>query len=185
MNRDTKTKTIDDIFNRFSVQGHRHYGEEVTELEHALQAAWLASLDSEPPSLVAACLLHDFGHLLHDLGERIADIGIDARHEEIGADKLSASFPAAVVEPIRLHVAAKRYLCRHDTSYLESISDASRLSLTLQGGPMTEKESIRFEGSEFYREAIRLRRYDDAAKIQNQPTPQLETYRAVLESLLI
>ena len=103
----------------------------------------------------------------------------------IGAASLASSFPAAVVEPIRLHVAAKRYLCQQDESYFKSLSAASRQSLALQGGPMTEAEIIEFEELEYHQEAIRLRHYDDRAKIQHLVVPPLETYRTMLESLRI
>ncbi len=185
MNKITIILSVDDIFNRLLTFGHRQYGEEVTELEHALQSAMLANDCGEPHALVAACLLHDYGHLLHDLGEEIAGTGIDARHEMIGAASLASSFPAAVVEPIRLHVAAKRYLYQQDESYFKSLSAASRQSLALQGGPMTEAEIIEFEELEYHQEAIRLRHYDDRAKIQHLVVPPLETYRTMLESLRI
>ncbi|MFM8358690.1 MAG: HD domain-containing protein, partial [Verrucomicrobiota bacterium] len=107
----TSFPTIAQILEVFQERGHRRYGEHVTELQHALQCASMAQDAGEAPEIVGACLLHDFGHLLHDLGEDIAERGIDARHEHVGANRLAAVFVAEVVEPIRMHADAKRYLC--------------------------------------------------------------------------
>ncbi len=181
----SQEKIVEEIFTLFAARGGRQYGEEVTELEHALQCAMMATQRGEPEALVAACLLHDYGHLLHDFGEDIADRGIDARHEELGAARLARSFPPEVVEPIRLHVEAKRYLCRRRPEYVQGLSEASQLSLRLQGGTMTEEEAMAFERHPHGESAIRLRRYDDAAKIRGLVTPPLESYRSLLESLAI
>ena len=184
MNEAAIESIIDELFDLYHQHGHRHYGEEVTELEHALQAAMLAERGGEAPALIAACLLHDCGHLLHDLGEEVAASGVDAAHERRGAALLSNHFPPAVFEPIRLHVAAKRYLCHRLPRYHAGLSAASRLSLDLQGGPMTVREAAEFELSPHYRRAIQLRRYDDAAKIAGALTPVLESYRPLLRSLI-
>jgi phosphonate degradation associated HDIG domain protein len=175
---------IDHIFACFAAKGHLAYGESVTEQEHALQAAAFAEQDGQPPAMIVACLLHDFGHLCHDLGERIADEGIDARHEDIGARALAAWFPPEVVEPGRLHVAAKRYLCAVDTAYREALSPASEQSLQLQGGPMTPGEVAAFEAEPYFRDAITLRHYDDLGKVPDMETPPLEHYRPLLGKLL-
>ena len=114
-----------------------YIGEPVSMTEHMLQAAQAAELDGASPTLVAAALLHDFGHLIHDLPEDSAEHGIDTRHKDVGADYLARHFVPAVVEPTRLHVAAKRYLCAVDPAYLANLSPASILSLKLQGGPYT------------------------------------------------
>ena len=102
---------IDEIFAAFQARGDQTYGERVNMQEHMLQSAWFAEQAGASPTLIAAALLHDVGHLIHNLGEDIADQGIDAIHEEVGARYLAAHFIPAVVEPGRLHVAAKRYLC--------------------------------------------------------------------------
>lgn len=175
---------IDELFERYQKFGHRSYGEEVTELEHALQTALLAREHGEDPAPIAAALLHDCGHLLHNFGENIADAGVDAVHEQIGADFLSTHFPAAVSEPVRLHVAAKRYLCHAEPNYLAGLSAASQLSLSLQGGPMTSTEARSFESHPYFQSAVRLRRYDDAAKMIQVSTPGLESFRSLLVALL-
>lgn len=175
---------IDDIFKLFNERGHRQYGEDVTELQHALQCAMFAARAGEPDSVVAACLLHDYGHLLHNLGEDIAEQGLDAQHEELGSDHLALYFPPKIVTPIRLHVTAKRYLCWQQPDYFNGLSEASQLSLQLQGGAMMEEEANAFEQNPHSDAAIRLRRYDDAGKIKDLATPELEAYRSLLESFV-
>lgn len=163
--------------------GQAYFGEPVSQLEHALQAAWFATRSKAAPSLVAAALLHDIGHLLHHLPEDVADEGVDTRHEEAGYDWLLLRFGPAVAEPVRLHVAAKRYLCAVDPSYPAQLSPVSVQSLALQGGPFTEGQAREFERLPYYREAVQLRRWDDAAKQSGVGVPDLEEYRALLETL--
>src|SRR5262245_61942543 len=103
---------IDRLFALFHERGvGAYFGEAVTETEHALQCACLAEQAGAAPELVAAALLHDVGHLMHGLGEDVADRGIDGRHEAVGAAWLGRHFGPTVAVPVRLHVAAKRYLC--------------------------------------------------------------------------
>lgn len=174
---------MQEIFEAFASQGDQLYiGEPVSMTEHMLQAAYSAEMDGAGPTLVAAALLHDFGHLIHDLPEDAAEHGLDTRHEEVGAAYLSRYFVPAVVEPTRMHVAAKRYLCAVDPTYLGTLSPASILSLKLQGGPYTPDEARAFEALPFAAEAARLRRYDDAAKIAGGWTPGLDHYRPSLEA---
>jgi phosphonate degradation associated HDIG domain protein len=149
----------------------------VSQTEHALQAADLAAQEGASNALVVAALLHDVGHLLHTEGEDVADRGVDARHEEAGEAWLLESFGPDVTEPVRLHVAAKRYLCAVDPDYLATLSPASVRSLELQGGPMTPDEIARFERNPYCGDAVRLRRWDDAAKVPGLGVPGLDTYR--------
>ncbi len=141
-----------------------YFGEPVSQLEHALQTAMQAEAAGAPDTLIVAALLHDIGHLIHQLPEDIADHGLDAGHEQIGVTWLTRRFPAAVVEPVRLHVAAKRYLCATDAGYRQQLFPASIQSLKLQGGPMSEKERGEFAALSFAREPVRLRRWDETAK---------------------
>ena len=159
-----------------------YFGEEVSQREHALQSALMAQRDGAPDSLVVAALLHDVGHLVHRGPEDLADLGIDARHEEIGARWLSRFFAEEITEPIRLHVAAKRYLCAHDPQYSSSLSEASRQSLRLQGGPFDEEESRRFLRLPYAEEAARLRRWDEAAKVRGLTLPAVASFRALVAS---
>jgi len=156
----------------------------VTVSEHMLQAAAFATRDEAPPELVAAALLHDYGHLVHDMPEDSAEHGVDTRHEELGFVFLERWFPAEVTEPIRLHVSAKRYLVAVDPAYRDELSPASLLSLGLQGGPMSPAEVAVFEAGPHADAACRLRRWDDAGKEPELTVPPLESYRELLESLL-
>jgi predicted HD phosphohydrolase len=163
--------------------GSAYFGEPVTVLEHSLQAAHFLRKGGGVDTLVAAGLLHDAGHLMHAEGEDAAQRGLDTRHEELGAAALAGHFPAATLDPIRMHVAAKRYLCFAEPGYLERLSPASIESLALQGGPMHAADAEIFLALPFAREAVLLRRADDAAKVQGLAVPPLETYRSLLMSL--
>ncbi len=163
--------------------GESYFGEPVTVLEHCLQAAFFASKAASADTQVAAALLHDVGHLLHLGGEDIADQGIDTRHEELADRMLAAHLPEAVTEPIRLHVAAKRYLCFADPAYLDALSPSSVLSLGLQGGPMSEDEAKEFLALPFAREAVALRHWDDEAKIAYLQVPEIGSYLPLLRTL--
>lgn len=144
---------------------------DVTQRQHALQAAWLAEQEAAGDALVAAALLHDVGHLVHDLGENPAEAGVDDRHEERGDAWLARHFGPEVTEPVRLHVAAKRYLCAVEAEYFAKLSKDSVLSLALQGGPMSPDEVAAFEALPRHAEAVRLRRWDEQAKVKDLATP--------------
>lgn len=177
--------TTDEILNLFRERGDTaYYGEPVSQTEHALQAADLAVREGAAPALVVAALLHDVGHLIHGLGENVANQGVDARHEEAGERWLAARFGPEVTEPVRLHVAAKRYLCMVDPEYVAGLSPASTLSLQLQGGPMSAAEVADFEGNPHFADAVRLRHWDDTAKVPGLAVPDLPAYRERITSLL-
>jgi [1-hydroxy-2-(trimethylamino)ethyl]phosphonate dioxygenase len=176
---------IDDIFRVFREYGSGQYlGEPVSITEHMLQSAYAAERDGAPARLVAAALLHDYGHFVHEFPEDAAEHGIDTRHEEVAHEFLTEHFGPEVAEPIRMHVAAKRYLCAVDPSYVEELSPASIHSLDLQGGPYSPEEVSAFESSPYADDAVRLRRYDDAGKFPGLDTPDLEHYRPILEAAL-
>ena len=159
-----------------SYEGNRR--ESVSALNHALQCAQLAEDAHADAALVTAALLHDVGHFV-----AIADIGekddIDDVHELRGVAVLVRDFPPAVIEPIRLHVAAKRYLTAIEPKYLGGLSPASVHSLAQQGGPFRGAEIARFEALPFAQDAVRLRRWDDLAKRPGVQTPALDYYLAL------
>lgn len=159
-------------------------GESVSQLEHGLQAAACAVRAGAAPGLVAAALLHDIGHLIDEKGERAALEGYDARHEDGGANHLGAWFGAEVTEPIRLHVSAKRYLCATKAGYFERLSPASVRSLGLQGGPMSPEEVAGFEAGPFWRDAVRLRVWDEEAKVVGLAVPGFAHYRDLVAGLV-
>jgi len=171
-----------DVLALFRLRGDSQYGgEAVTQLEHALQAATFAEREGAGPALIAAALLHDVGHLLHDLPQDAPDHGVDDRHESLAAAWLAARFGPAVAAPVALHVAAKRYLCAVDREYFGRLSAPSVQSLGLQGGPMTPEEAQQFETRPFFQHAVRLRRWDDAAKIVGMTTPDLDHFARYLD----
>ena len=172
---------VEEIFDLFAQRGDTAYfGEPVSQLEHALQTAQQAAAAGTPDSLIVAALLHDIGHLLHNLPGDIAERGIDAKHEIAGAAWLAKHFPPAVAEPVRLHVAAKRYLCAVDAAYRKRLSPASIQSLALQGGALDEAAIQQFERDEFSHEAVKLRQWDDEAKVVGRAVPPLEHYRQMI-----
>lgn len=179
------TTTVDRIFSVLDAFGHIHYGEEVTQMQHILQSAHLAVLDKAPAALIAAALLHDVGHFLDDAGNAAEQNGIDAGHETSGAAYLALYFSAAVTDPVQLHVEAKRYLCSAEPNYRAALSHASELSLSLQGGSHTSREMAEFVANPGADNALRLRRYDDLAKRQDWQVPNLESYRVLLQSLVL
>ena len=168
----------------FARRGVETYGEGVSQLEHALQCALCAERDGARPALIAATLLHDIGHLIHDLPADIADQGIDAQHENLGSAWLSRHFGPDVTEPVRLHVAAKRYLATTEPGYFDLLSPASVQSLQLQGGLMSVQERARFAAERFAEEAVKLRRWDDEGKVIGLPTPTLDHFERYLDAAL-
>jgi predicted HD phosphohydrolase len=149
-----------------------------------LQAAHLARQAGAGAGLITAALLHDVGHLLHDLPDDAPDEGVDDRHEGLAARWLSRWFGAEVVEPVRLHVAAKRYLCAVEPSYLGQLSRSSLVSLELQGGPMSEDEVAGFRASPHHAAAVALRRWDDTAKDSAAVVPGLDESIPFVEASL-
>lgn len=174
------------IVQLFELKGNSMYGgEEVTQLEHALQTAYLARKEGASDSLIAASLLHDIGHLLHDLPEMASEDGIDDIHEELASVFLKHHFIDAVVEPVKLHVQAKRYLCAVELGYYESLSHPSKTSLTMQGGVMNDIEVKEFENNPFYKDAVSLRKWDDMAKDPDLQAPDLIQFISSIESSII
>ena len=174
----------DEIVALYRLKGEMSYGEGVSMNAHGLQAALLAEQEEAGNALIVAALLHDVGHLLHDLPEDIADRGVDTEHESIASAWLSQYFPPAVSEPVRLHVAAKRYLCATEPEYFGGLSQASVMSLELQGGPMSPEEVAHFAAEPFAEAAVRLRRWDDLAKRTDLATPDFTHYRPMIEAAL-
>lgn len=169
----------DHLLDLLATMADHAYGERVDMLSHALQAAACAQRDRATRDLVLAALLHDVGHLLGDAGEwGLPD------HAEVGARALQAWLPDAVVAPVRLHVAAKRYLVATDPAYADVLSPASVATLAQQGGPMDPDEVAAFEAERHAADAIRLRRWDDAGKVTGLDVRELAAYRDLLAAAL-
>ena len=181
----TAPQKINVLFDYIERRGQSFYDEVVTQLEHARQCANQAQIHGGSPTQITGALLHDIGHILLDEHNLESDfLDEDQNHEEVGADYLEPFFPEAVTTPIRLHVPAKRYLCTTDASYYEGLSDASKRSFRLQGGPMSETERAAFEKIPYFEDALMLRRWDDLAKVAELETPKLEAYREVVQQCL-
>jgi phosphonate degradation associated HDIG domain protein len=161
---------------------HAYFGEPVTTLEHSLQTAYFARLANASDALVIAALLHDIGHLIESAPADLADWATDAHHEESGGRWLAAHFAADVSEPVRLHVAAKRYLCAKQPRYTGRLSDASVRTLQLQGGRMSPAEAAAFESNPHWRDAVRLREWDDRGKVAGLRTPEFADYGELIEA---
>ena len=170
----------------FNEKGGRAYeGEGVTQLEHALQSAQRAEEAGASRELICAALLHDIGHLLNDRGETPTLRGIDDLHQYVALPFLRPHFPEAVLGPIRLHVDAKRYLCATRPGYREALSDDSKRSLALQGGVFAPDEAERFIRQPHAAEAVKVRLWDDAAKVAGAPTPGLAHFEPLLRECLL
>lgn len=153
----------------------------VTQLEHALQSGTLAQRSGAPDTLIAAAFLHDVGHLLWAGDEHLR--GVDDRHETCALPLLRRAFPPTVLEPIRLHVAAKRYLCSVEPSYHDDLSVTSQRTLALQGGRFTAAEAAAFRAQPGADEAVLLRRWDDGAKVVGADTLSIDYFAALLASV--
>ena len=168
---------IDYLLELFAEHGQAAYlGEQVSQTEHALQAAALAEQAARAPELIAAALLHDVGHLLDARAADPTRIDADHEHEELGARWLEQHFGPAVTRPVAMHVTAKRYLCATEDGYVARLSSASIASLRLQGGPFTPEQVEAFRADPFARSAVALRRWDEQAKVAGLPTPSLRTF---------
>ena len=173
------------IADLFATEGaDEYFGEAVTQASHMLQAAALAKAAGARPPLIAAALLHDVGHFTAAVSGHDLMRGTDNRHSEAGADWLTQWFGPEVTEPVRLHVAAKRYLCAVEPGYAETLSAASVCTLAVQGGPMNAAERARFEANAYAHDALRLRRWDDAAKDPAASPPAFGYYQPMLRRLL-
>lgn len=175
-------QTIERAFS--SAAGMAYLGEDLTMIQHQLQAGALAEGCGDP--LVVAALLHDIGHVIGGESDASAALAheVDAHHDAAGARWLSHWFGPDVTEPVRLHVAAKRYLVATEPGYAGELSDASIHTLRLQGGPMSTVEARRFEGLPYALDAVALRRLDEAAKDPSREVPALDSYRDLVSRVL-
>ena len=166
--------SIAEIEQLFLLHGARQYsGEPVTQLQHALQTAWLAEKAGASDELVTAGLLHDLGHLLNDQGETPSLRGVDDVHQYFALPFLRGLFPERVLNPIKLHVDAKRYLCLVRSGYWAALSEDSKRSLLLQGGIYSADACAVFMAQAGATEAVELRQWDDRAKQPSLVTPPL------------
>ena len=173
----TAINTITDLYQQY---GHAHYGEGISQIEHAVQCATLAQHDNASAALVVATLLHDIGHLLEEIDQQHGNF----KHDQVGADYLAPIFGLAVSEPVRLHAQAKRYLCSKESDYHDLLSEASKYSLQKQGGLMNADEMHIFEQNPYCNDAIRLRRWDDGGKIEGLEVQEFASFKILMEALI-
>lgn len=187
---DPVINTIEHIFSLYEEYGNADYiGEPVSMLEHALQAANCAQLAHSSDEEILGALLHDIGHIIgmksiastkESQYKQMDGCGI-MDHENIGAEYLKqAGFSQGVAEICRGHVSAKRYLCYKNPNYMAKLSDASKTTLGFQGGPMTQKEAEEFESNPYHLAILRMRSYDEAAKVPGKSVPNLDSYRELM-----
>ena len=175
---------VNKIISNFKTNNKLYIGEKVTMSEHMIQTAMLAEEKNSSKSLICACLLHDYGHFIIDDPDFMVSKSLDGKHEEIGFDFLKNYFLQDVVEPIKLHVDAKRYLCR-DKDYYEHLSYASKISLDLQKGIMKDDEAEKFSKLKYFKDAIKIRQYDDDGKVPDIEMRKIEDYKEIISSQLI
>ena len=174
------------IINYYIKHGYTNYDESVTQIDHSLQTANLASLDNAGNEMIVTALLHDMGHILIDEFNGKKDfLNEDRLHEFVGANFLSDYFPLSIIEPIKLHVPAKRYLCTKYESYYRSLSTASQRSFELQGGKMNINELEILEKNKYLEPAIKLREWDDLAKIKDLKVKDINEYKSCIEITLL
>ena len=182
LNRETIVPFLGKIFAEGAAG--EYLGEPVTIGEHMLQGAQLAEEAGASDEVVAAALLHDIGHFTHAFPTDAADQGIDSKHEEAGAEVLAEFFPKIVIDCVRYHVDAKRYLCATKPEYYDRLSEASILSLKLQGGPMSDAEVAEMETNPNVKEIVQVRYIDEAAKIPGKETPGFDHYAPLLQRVV-
>jgi len=173
---------IQDIFMRRGAE--EYIGEPVTISEHMLQCAELAEKEGAEEALIAAALLHDIGHFTNEFPRDAAEQGIDSVHEEAGARIIKDFFPPLIHDCVRYHVDAKRYLCAVNKNYFGRLSDASVLSLKLQGGPMSADEVAAFESNPHAEAIVQVRIWDDIGKDPGHSAPGFEHFRPLLERVV-
>ncbi|MEE2768653.1 MAG: TauD/TfdA family dioxygenase [Actinomycetota bacterium] len=167
----------DEVFELFDRGGRFSYSERVSMADHAAQAAALACEHGAEDALIVAALLHDIGNFV---GEADSEFGV-TNHDALGASWLAGRFASEVTEPVRLHVAAKRYRCFVDPGYVDRLSPASVATMALQGGPMDANEAQAFESEPFAKQALAVRVWDDSAKVAGLKVPSIEDYRHLLD----
>ena len=175
---------IEKIIDKFQNNKSLYIGEKVTIAEHMIQSAMMAEKTKSKDTLICSCLLHDYGHFILDDPDELVREKKDGKHEDVGYEYLKKYFKEEIVEPIKNHVLAKRYLAR-DQKYFNLLSPASITSLKLQGGLMSDDEAQIFEKNKYFKDSIKLRRFDEAAKNEGVKIKDIIEYKSLLQASLI
>ncbi len=177
-------QVVEKIISNFINNKSLYIGEALTISEHMIQTAMLAEKAKCDDNLICSSLLHDYGHFILENPDELVKINIDGQHEKVGYEYLKIFFKKEIVEPIKYHVLAKRYLAR-DKKYFNLLSEASKISLKLQGGPLNQEECIKFEAQEYFKASILLRKFDEAAKKTDIKMKSINDYQKLLTSKLL
>ena len=175
---------IEKIIDKFQNNKSLYIGEKVTIAEHMIQSAMIAEKTKSKDTLICSCLLHDYGHFILDDPDELVREKKDGKHEDVGYEYLKKYFKEEIVETIKNHVLAKRYLAR-DQKYFNLLSPASITSLKLQGGLMSDDEAQTFEKNKYFKDSIKLRRFDEAAKNEGVKIKDIIEYKSLLQASLI
>ena len=175
---------LDKIISNFKNNKSLYIGEKLTISEHMIQSAMLAEKAKCNDNLVCSCLLHDYGHFIIENPDNLVKNNKDGEHESIGYEYLKTFFNKEIVEPIKYHVLAKRYLAR-DKKYFNFLSNASKTSLRLQGGALNDMESKEFEKKNYFKNSVLVRKFDEAAKKTGLKMKTIDDYKSLLNSKLI
>ncbi len=173
---------VEEIMNLLQSGENKDYiGENISQLEHALQCAQLAKNANADEEIIIASLLHDIGHSV-TLNGALTMNGYGALHHEIiGANYvLEKNFSTKVGELIKGHVCAKRYLTYSDSKYYATLLDASKETLKMQGGPMTAQEAQEFKQDPLFEQKLIMRFWDEQAKQIGWVVTPLESYKELL-----
>ena len=175
---------LEKIISNFKNNKSLYIGEKLTMSEHMIQSAMLAEKAKYNDNLICSCLLHDYGHFLIENPDSLVMNNKDGKHESIGYEYLKKFFKKEIVEPIKYHVLAKRYLAR-DKKYFNFLSEASKISLKLQGGILNDNQSKEFKKKQYFKNSILVRKFDEAAKKTNMKMKTIDSYTFLLKSKLI
>lgn len=180
-------KTVEDLFEMIANSGEADYiGENVTQLEHMCQAAERAEEQGNDDEVILGALFHDIGHFCSEYGDEEDMGGLGhISHDKVGADYLrERGFSERIAGIVENHVEAKRYLCVTKPGYHKKLSEASLKTLAFQGGPMSDEEVEAFEANPYYKDFIKVRAWDEMAKVENKPLPDLNRYKEMAKNHL-
>jgi phosphonate degradation associated HDIG domain protein len=171
---------VGEVFSLYEQYGNEDYiGEPVSQIEHMCQAAALAEAEGYNDEVILAAFFHDIGHLCEHIADTHSMDGYGVVDHELLAGKYlrEKGFSEKIARLAESHVQAKRYLTYKYPDYYNKLSEASKMTLAKQGGVMDELEAENFETDHLHKLYIKLREWDDKAKLQSVPLPSLEKYK--------